>query len=159
MIDPKTNPAPSTNQPKRELREVLISKTKVPDYARPLSLRNVQRIAKSLSAVGQIQPVLLIPSGDEFLIVSGVHRVHALASINQKSVRAELLPAETSVAQQMVISQQENQVRQNETLTETLDRIDRLVREANCTAKQAAEAAMVSEATLSKINTINDLLC
>lgn len=86
-------------------------------------------LAASLSAQGQLQPILVRPDGDTFVIIAGHRRFLAARSLGWETIEAKILPA--GVKDEQILSLVENLHREDLTPVEEARVVYNLVMDQN----------------------------
>lgn len=129
------------------------------DDARPLVANHVSDLTESIRDHGLLQPVVVIRSGERFIIPIGNHRKAACELAGMSYIEAEIWPEGTDPKSVKVKSLHENHVRHNESVTSTLGRIDGVMEDYQCDLEEALEKCKIQGPTASKIKTVYDRLC
>lgn len=124
--------------------------------ARPLDQENVEELAGSIKKLGLLQPPAVIPTAKRYRLAIGNHRVAAMRLLGHKSIEAEIWPEHMSDKIALVRSLHENNVRKDESLGSTLDRINGLMAEHDCTIDEALVIARTQRPMRSKIKRVID---
>lgn len=126
----------------------------LPD-TRPLNTVNVERLAQSIPQIGLQHPIHVIANGDRYFIVLGNHRAAATQLSGGDFIDAEVLPEGTTRKELLLRTIHENEVRHDETLAETIDRITKLMEAYDC---EFAEAAKLGQLKGPKASTIQKVI-
>ncbi|MCA9178413.1 MAG: ParB N-terminal domain-containing protein [Planctomycetales bacterium] len=126
--------------------------------ARPVCAKNVRAIAESVQRLGLLQPIVVVKDGDRFRIVAGRHRAAAYELLGRVQIEAEVWREGTDPNRIRLLSLHENHVRKDETVQDTLDRLNVVMAEHSCNLTEAAKLAKIKKGTASKIKTIVEKL-
>lgn len=137
-----------------DIQLVDLSSIIVPPSARSLDNAHAKKIARTIPPTGHIlQAIGVVLDADRFRIVWGRHRLRAYELLSRKQIPARVLPKGTSSADEAQYSLLENSVHRAESFEDTLFRIEELSRRMNCSLREAAIAAEVKPAYLSRCQT------
>lgn len=124
------------------------------DRARALDRDNVHELARSIKKLGLLQPPAVIPIADRYRIGVGNHRVAAMRLLGEQTIEAEIWPEHMSDKMALVRSLHENNVRKNESLAATLERLTGLMAEHDCDMDEAFVIARTHKPMRSKIKRV-----
>ena len=126
--------------------------------ARQLDENHIQTLCDSIKRWGLGQPIAVSRHGDQFIVVTGNHRLAAVSRLGLKVIDAVVLPEGMTEVELLSRSLHENHVRKAESIEATLDRVQALADFHKCSLSAAAKHGGVSPATLSKIQKIRKSL-
>lgn len=127
-------------------------------HNRPIDPQHVDYLANAIRMHGLQHPVVVVPnSKGGYDLVAGLHRLNACKQLGFDEIDCKLLPKGTDEATLLEISISENLSRKSETFSETLARIDHIMRVKKCSFEEAAKGANVHKSMTSKCKRVKDL--
>jgi len=129
------------------------------DHNRFLDQKHVEHLMGSIVPHGLRHPITLLAVKQWYEIIAGLHRFEACRQLGFTHIEAKLLDPSTSEAELTAISLAENSVRKDESLSSQLARIDRIMRELDCSFEEAAKRACIGKSKTSKLKTAKNGLC
>ena len=133
--------------------------TNPPNHNRKLDDNHVADLAADIKRHGLRHPITVIASGKRIEVIAGLHRLEACRILGLNDIECKMLDPSTSKAELLEISIAENQVRKNESLSETFARIDQIIKERQCSIKEAAQRAGVTKSKASMLRVYDDKMC
>lgn len=128
------------------------------DHNRPIDLQHVEYLATAISRHGLQHPIQVIANSEGgYDVIAGLHRLEACRKLEMEEIECRVLPADTEPATLLEISISENESRKPETLSETMGRIDHIMRVRKCEIEEAAGQANVHKSKRSKFKLISGL--
>lgn len=138
-----------------EIRILLVSSLDHPEDKRCFDQVILDRLGPSIAAVGLLHYPVVVPDGDRFKIAAGNHRVQVLRLGGATHVCCHVLPVGTTPAQALMCSLHENHVRRNESVADTMKRVNALKSYHGCQSfAEAAELAGIDQSTVSKVRRV-----
>lgn len=130
-----------------------------PDHNRPIDPKHVEYLARSIARHDLQHPITVIESSRGFDVIAGLHRWTACKKLGHSEIACKLLDPATDPATLLEISISENASRKGETFSETLARIDHVMRIRNCSFEEAARDSNVHKSLASKCKRVEMGLC
>lgn len=139
---------------------IAVDQIKEPDgHNRKLDHKHVEYLASDIKRHGLRHPITVVESETGYDAWAGLHRLAATRKLGSRTIECKILSKDTAEAELLAISIAENRVRKNETFSETLYRIDRIMELEGCSHTAAASKASVGKAFASKCRCIENNLC
>ena len=111
---------PVTNQ-NLEVREIPVSAVKVTTRLRNTSEEKIQDIAASIRGVGLLHPITVSVKGNQFLLLSGHHRLEAFKFLGRETIPATIKEGDELIEQ--LVEVEENLVRSDLNAIQTAEHI------------------------------------
>ncbi|GAB5407264.1 MAG: hypothetical protein Aurels2KO_54950 [Aureliella sp.] len=149
----------SPTTPKLELKSIPLERIDAPVHARELDAQHIERLAVSIRKFGGLlQRIGVIAVEGRFRRIWGNHRFHACQQAGLSEIDVVVVPPDTSPADEMAFSIQENALRVDEHFEDVLARIQQHAEFAGLSLTKAAEQNGVGKSQLSKIRKLDSRL-
>ncbi|MCA9194632.1 MAG: ParB/RepB/Spo0J family partition protein [Planctomycetales bacterium] len=127
-------------------------------HNRPIDRKHAMYLANAIRMHGLQHPIIVVPNQiGGYDIVAGLHRLEACKVLGFTEIECRVLPVNTDQATLLEISISENASRKAETFSETLARIDHIMRVRKCRYEEAAKRANVHKSFTSKCKRVQKL--
>ncbi len=130
-----------------------------PDHDRQRDEENIERLKRSINLLGLFNPITVVPNGQTFYVVAGFHRLAACRRLGHAEINCTVLDESTSEADALAISVAENHVRQNESFSDTVRRLEQIMKLEGCSFSEAARKSGTNRSFASKCQQCEKKLC
>lgn len=115
------------------------------------SEEHTQRLFESVKQFGVLTPILVHKQTDKFVLIAGFGRVAASTAAGNKEIPAHVFEGKATVSQLISMACQENNVRENMSLLDQMDALERIVKEDKITDTEAGKRIGLKQSVTSKI--------
>lgn len=113
----------------------------------------VDDVAESMKQVGQLEPIIVAPYGDKYIVVNGWRRVQAARKIGLKSINAAVSPLQNedeirlATITSQIVHSKANPVKLAEAVTSLIDRIplDKLISSTGLNERKIRLLKLISQ--------------
>ena len=111
----------ASKAPELEIVDIPISKIKITNRMRKTDDNNIEDLCQSISEIGLLHSIAVAKQGDEYVLLSGLHRVKAMQKLGKVTIPASVREDDDLINQ--LVQLEENIVRKNNNAIEEANAI------------------------------------